>query len=127
MPAMQPSLLRDFANSNTGHHSRWMVMMEVSRAVTLKAETLAQLESLVAGKPINDCRVEVTKVAEMFAYYSGWTDKLHGQVIPVPSGHLNYTQREPLGVVFQITPWNTPHSLPAGKSHQLLLLAMVLL
>jgi betaine-aldehyde dehydrogenase len=29
-------------------------------------------------------------------------------VIPVPSGHLNYTQRAPLGVVFQITPWNAP-------------------
>ncbi|MEP0562768.1 MAG: aldehyde dehydrogenase family protein, partial [Paracoccaceae bacterium] len=38
----------------------------------------------------------------------GWADKLHGEVIPVPSGHLNYTKREPLGVVFQITPWNAP-------------------
>jgi acyl-CoA reductase-like NAD-dependent aldehyde dehydrogenase len=90
------------------HHSRGMVMMEISRAVTQHAETLAQLEALVAGKPINDCRVEVSKVAEMFAYYAGWTDKIHGEVIPVPSGHLNYTQREPLGVVFQITPWNAP-------------------
>jgi len=26
----------------------------------------------------------------------------------VPTGHLNYTVREPLGVVFQITPWNAP-------------------
>jgi len=57
---------------------------------------------------IRDCRVEVSKVVEMFRYYAGWTDKLHGEVIPVPSGHLNYTQREPLGVVFQITPWNAP-------------------
>jgi len=44
----------------------------------------------------------------MFRYYAGWTDKLHGEVIPVPTGHLNYTQREALGVVFQITPWNAP-------------------
>lgn len=90
------------------HHARGMIMMDISRAVTLNSETLAQLESLVAGKPIKDCRIEVMKVAEMFAYYAGWTDKLHGEVIPVPSGHLNYTQREPLGVVFQITPWNAP-------------------
>ena len=47
-------------------------------------------------------------MAEMFAYYGGWADKIHGEVIPVPSGHLNYTKREPLGVVFQITPWNAP-------------------
>ncbi|MFT6878426.1 MAG: aldehyde dehydrogenase (NAD+) [Granulosicoccus sp.] len=102
------SIAQKLWQNEYNHHSRGMIMMKVSRAVTLKAETLAQLESLVAGKPINDCRIEVMKVAEMFAYYAGWTDKLYGEVIPVPSGHLNYTQREPLGVVFQITPWNAP-------------------
>jgi len=90
------------------HHARGLVMIDISKAILEHAELLAQLESLVAGKPIRDCRVEVAKVAEMFSYYAGWTDKLHGEVIPVPSGHLNYTQREPLGVVFQITPWNAP-------------------
>ncbi|SFR37208.1 aldehyde dehydrogenase family protein [Litoreibacter janthinus] len=88
--------------------ARGQVMQDISRAVLGHAEPLARLESLVAGKPIRDCRVEVAKVAEMFAYYGGWADKLHGEVIPVPSGHLNYTLREPLGVVFQITPWNAP-------------------
>jgi len=84
------------------------VMQDIARAVVAQAEPLAKLESLIAGKPIRDCRVEVAKVAEMFRYYAGWADKLHGEVIPVPSGHLNYTLREPLGVVFQITPWNAP-------------------
>jgi aldehyde dehydrogenase (NAD+) len=83
-------------------------MQDIARAVTDHIEPLARLEALVAGKPIRDCRVEVAKVAEMFAYYGGWADKIHGEVIPVPSGHLNYTKREPLGVVFQITPWNAP-------------------
>lgn len=84
------------------------IMQDVARAVLDHHEPLARLEALVAGKPIRDCRVEVAKVAEMFRYYAGWADKLHGEVIPVPSGHLNYTLREPLGVVFQITPWNAP-------------------
>lgn len=88
--------------------ARGQVMQDIARAVLDMAESLARLEALVAGKPIRDCRVEVAKVAEMFAYYGGWADKLHGEVIPVPSGHLNYTLREPLGVVFQITPWNAP-------------------
>lgn len=84
------------------------IMQDIARAVSAQQEPLAKLEALVAGKPIRDCRVEVAKVAEMFRYYAGWADKLHGEVIPVPSGHLNYTLREPLGVVFQITPWNAP-------------------
>ena len=88
--------------------ARSQVMQDIARAVLANAEPLATLEALVAGKPIRDCRIEVAKVAEMFAYYGGWADKLHGEVIPVPSGHLNYTKREPLGVVFQITPWNAP-------------------
>ena len=88
--------------------ARGQVLQDISRAVLAHVEPLAQLEALVAGKPIRDTRVEVAKVAEMFAYYAGWADKLHGEVIPVPSGHLTYTLREPLGVVFQITPWNAP-------------------
>ncbi len=88
--------------------ARGQVMQDVSRNILDKLETLATIESIVAGKPIRDSRVEVAKVAEMLAYYAGWADKLHGEVIPVPSGHLNYTVREPLGVVFQSTPWNAP-------------------
>ena len=88
--------------------ARGQVMQDISRAILAHREPLAQIEAIVAGKPIRDCRIEVEKVAEMFAYYGGWADKLHGEVIPVPSGHLNFTQREPLGVVFQITPWNAP-------------------
>ncbi len=88
--------------------ARGQVLQDISQAILARAEHLARLESLVAGKPLRDCRIEVAKAAEMFAYYGGWADKLHGEVIPVPSGHLNYTLREPLGVVFQITPWNAP-------------------
>jgi acyl-CoA reductase-like NAD-dependent aldehyde dehydrogenase len=87
---------------------RGRIMFEIGRVVRAHAEPLAQLESLSAGKPIRDCRGEVTKVAEMFEYYAGWADKLHGEVIPVPSGHLNYTRREPFGVMLLITPWNAP-------------------
>ncbi len=78
------------------------------RALEGHEEALAQLESVVAGKPILDCRAEVGKVREMFEYYAGWCDKQHGEVIPVPTSHLNYVRHVPYGVVGQITPWNAP-------------------
>ncbi len=87
---------------------RGRVMQAIARAILEAAEPLARLETLAAGKPIRDTRVEVAKVSEMFEYYAGWADKFHGEVIPVPSSHLNYTRREPMGVVLQITPWNAP-------------------
>lgn len=95
-------------HQNYNHFQRGQVMNAIAAHILEHANALAQLESLVAGKPIKDCRVEIAKVAEMFGYYAGWADKVHGEVIPVPSGHLNFTQRDPLGVVFQITPWNAP-------------------
>ncbi|MFJ5538922.1 aldehyde dehydrogenase family protein [Vreelandella titanicae] len=95
----------------------WMALTASKRGRCMNAairglagheEALAQLESVVAGKPIRDCRAEVGKVREMFEYYAGWCDKQHGEVIPVPTSHLNYVRHVPYGVVGQITPWNAP-------------------
>ncbi len=88
--------------------ARGRAMYACGQKIREAAEQLAKLESISAGKPIRDCRVEVSKVSEMFEYYAGWCDKMTGQVIPVPTSHLNYTRHEPYGVVVQITPWNAP-------------------
>lgn len=88
--------------------ARGRAMWEVARLVRAHAAELAELETLTAGKPIRDTTGEVAKVPEMFEYYAGWCDKLHGEVIPVPTSHLNYTRPEPFGTVVQITPWNAP-------------------
>ncbi|WP_199508781.1 MULTISPECIES: aldehyde dehydrogenase family protein [unclassified Psychrobacter] len=88
--------------------ARGQLMWQCGVNIRAAAESLARLECISAGKPIRDCRVEVAKVADMFDYYAGWCDKIMGQVIPVPTSHLNYTRHEPYGVVTQITPWNAP-------------------
>jgi betaine-aldehyde dehydrogenase len=88
--------------------ARGQLMWRCGDVIRSATESLARLESVSAGKPLRDCRVEVAKVADMFEYYAGWCDKLTGEVIPVPTSHLNYTRHEPYGVVTQITPWNAP-------------------
>jgi acyl-CoA reductase-like NAD-dependent aldehyde dehydrogenase len=87
---------------------RGRIIWSIGALVREHAADLAELETRSTGKPIRDTRAEVGRVAEMFEYYAGWADKLEGDVIPVPSSHLNYVRREPLGVVTQITPWNAP-------------------
>jgi len=42
-------------------------------------------------------------------------DKFEGSVIPVDAGFLNYTLREPLGVVGQVVPWNFPLMFTSWK------------
>ena len=77
---------------------------------------LVSPETIDNGKPIFESRyVEIPMVAEVFQYYAGWADKVHGEVIPVSGNALDYTLREPLGVVAAIVPWNFPLLLASWK------------
>jgi acyl-CoA reductase-like NAD-dependent aldehyde dehydrogenase len=69
---------------------------------------LARLEAAVSGKPVRDCLREVAAVADMLRYWAGWTDKVEGRVIPVPTSHHVTVRHEPHGVILAITPWNAP-------------------
>ena len=81
-----------------------------------KADDIARLETLHNGKPIFESRqIEVPAAAECFQYYAGWSDKIHGETIPVNGNYLTYTLREPVGVVAAIVPWNFPLLLAAWK------------
>lgn len=111
------ALVEQAIEAATSAQAEWMALSASERGRRLQGaarglegheEALARLESLIAGKPVGDCRGEVAKVREMFEYYAGWCDKQHGEVIDVPTSHLNYVQRIPYGVVGQITPWNAP-------------------
>lgn len=116
-PDADPSLVDLASNAARAAQQQWWAMTaqargramyQVGAQIREHSEALAQIESFTANKPIRDAQVEVAKVAEMFEYYAGWADKLHGEVIPVPTSHLNYVTYEPLGTVLQITPWNAP-------------------
>jgi aldehyde dehydrogenase (NAD+) len=87
---------------------RGRILFEIGRQIRQHAAALSELEALSSGRPMRDTGGEPARMAEMFEYYAGWCDKITGDVIPVPSSHLNYTRQEPLGVVAQITPWNAP-------------------
>ena len=58
---------------------------------------------------------DMRPASDIFYYYAGWARNLHGEVIPVDGPFLNYTLREPVGVVGMITAWNYPMLLAAWK------------
>lgn len=93
----------------TAAAERGRLLLKLADAIEANGEELAQLESLDTGHPISDARkLDVPRTAACFRYFGGMADKLQGDVIPVEPGFLNYVQREPLGVVGQIVPWNFP-------------------
>jgi len=95
---------------------RARILWKVGELINERVEQLARLEAVDTGKPIAMARrVDVPRSADSFFYFSGWATKLHGQTIPVRGPFLNYTVREPLGVVGAIIPWNFPLLLAARK------------
>ncbi|MCB1274437.1 MAG: aldehyde dehydrogenase [Leucobacter sp.] len=80
------------------------------------ADELALMESLDNGKLLREMRGQMRALPEYYYYYAGLADKIQGAQVPTTSLEiLNYTQREPLGVVGTITPWNSPLTLTTSK------------
>ncbi|MDN5568516.1 MAG: aldehyde dehydrogenase family protein, partial [Paracoccus sp. (in: a-proteobacteria)] len=90
---------REWAAKTASERGR--IMFEIARQIRAHADPLARLEAMSAGRPSRDAAGEPARMAEMFEYYAGWSDKITGDVIPVPTSHLNYTRHEPIGVVTQ--------------------------
>jgi acyl-CoA reductase-like NAD-dependent aldehyde dehydrogenase len=96
--------------------ARGRLVWSIGEKLMEKADEIARLETLHNGKPIFESRqIEVPAAAECFQYYAGWSDKIHGETIPVKGNYLTYTLREPVGVVAAIVPWNFPLLLTAWK------------
>jgi alpha-ketoglutaric semialdehyde dehydrogenase len=88
------------------------------------AAAIAQRESELAhelmrevGKPIGEARGEIARCIVILRYYAGEAVRGTGEVVPAQAADtLQFTLREPLGVVALITPWNFPAAIPLWKA-----------
>ena len=94
---------------------RGRTLMKLSNLVKQHLEELAQLECRNGGKPISGARGEILGVSLVFEYYAGAANKVFGETIPVSKPGLDFTLREPIGVVGLIVPWNFPLLMAAWK------------
>ncbi len=94
---------------------RGRVLLRIASLLRERVEAVARLEVLQSGKPIRDARGEVLAAAECFEYYAGAATKWFGETIPVTDRGLDFTLREPIGVVGLIVPWNFPLMIASWK------------
>ncbi|MGH8150244.1 MAG: aldehyde dehydrogenase family protein [Steroidobacteraceae bacterium] len=101
---------------------REALIWKLSDLVDKHADELAELESVNNGKTkFIASIVDVPGTRDYFRYMAGWATKLEGSTfhtsIQGPPGMKfhTYTQREPVGVVAQIVPWNFPLAMAAWK------------
>src|SRR5665213_3240791 len=77
--------------------------------IASQAERIGTIESTQNGKLLAEMRLQSTIAEDWLRYFGGLADKIEGSVIPLArQSVLNYTLREPLGVIGVITAWNSP-------------------
>src|SRR5882672_7828957 len=104
---------KGWANWAAGKRGRSLA--KLAALIKQHTEELAQLESRNVGKPIAGARGEVTGASLVFDYYAGAANKVFGETIPVSKPGLDFTLREPIGVVGLIVPWNFPILMASWK------------
>ena len=81
-----------------------------------RKDELARALTLEEGKTLGESLGEVQKAINNLEFQSGEGRRLNGETVPseLPSTFC-WTQREPLGVVALMTPWNFPVAIPIWK------------
>jgi acyl-CoA reductase-like NAD-dependent aldehyde dehydrogenase len=86
---------------------RAKLVRELADVIERHGEELALLDTVDAGSPISNSRVDVAVSVAQLRMFAGQALELKGTTVPA-SAALHVTVREPVGVVARIVPYNHP-------------------
>ncbi|MDQ6598607.1 aldehyde dehydrogenase family protein [Bacillus salipaludis] len=102
--------------AKTAPSKREAILNQAANILEQKADQLAEELTREEGKHVNDAKNEVLRSAQTLRYYAVEGQSFTGETFPNDDPNMKVsTEREPLGVVSVITPWNFPLSIPARK------------
>ncbi len=102
--------------ANQAPAARKKVLQRFAEKILAARDELALLETLDMGKPIRySLAVDVGATARCIAWYAEAVDKVYDEIAPTSRSALALIQREPMGVVGAIVPWNYPMIMSAWK------------
>jgi len=92
------------------------ILLKAADRIAARAEELALLDAIEAGKPISQVRSEIAAAIDIWRYAAALARALHGESYNT-LGHstLGVVLREAIGVVSIITPWNFPFLIVSQK------------
>ena len=95
--------------SQTPPEARFEILMRLVSLIERDAEALAQAESIDNGKPVALARMmDIPRAASNFRFYATAAMHMANESHETVGQAINYTLRQPLGVVGCISPWNLP-------------------
>jgi betaine-aldehyde dehydrogenase len=87
---------------------RAKILREVAQLIRKHGRELALIDSANCGNPIREMVRDAEFGATSIDFFAGLATEVKGDTIPMGSDALNYTVREPLGVVVRINAYNHP-------------------
>ena len=97
-------------------NQRGQCLRKLAELLAENSEKLGRIESIDTGKMLKETRWQAKYIAEFFQFYAGCADKIVGDVLPIDKPDMFvFTNREPLGVVAAVVPWNSQLFLVAVK------------
>lgn len=100
----------------TSPFERARIMTEAARLLRERVADIAEDLSTEMGKTRAEATAEAGKAADFLEYYAGVARQGYGTLLHDARPDTRVSQqREPLGVVLVITPWNDPLITPARK------------
>ncbi|MEI7298511.1 aldehyde dehydrogenase [Paraburkholderia tropica] len=108
--------LNDAAWAGLTASARGKLLHKLAALVEQAAPRLAEIETNDTGKIIRETSSQIAYVADYYRYYAGIADKIEGSHIPVDKPDMQvWLERQPVGVVAAIVPWNSQLFLSAVK------------
>lgn len=88
---------------------RFAYLNKIADIITSKKEMLAEAESRDNGKPVSlAMRVDIPRAASNFRFFATANIHFASRSHNMSGEAINYTLRQPIGVVGCISPWNLP-------------------
>ncbi|GAA5148225.1 aldehyde dehydrogenase family protein [Microbacterium pseudoresistens] len=95
--------------------ARARVLHSLARRLEQEKETFAVLDSMDGGNPLAAMRSDVASGLEALTYFAGIAGEAKGSSFPASSDMINFTIREPYGVVGRIVAFNHPFMFAIAK------------
>src|SRR5919197_828260 len=94
---------------------RARILKAIADIVRRHAEEIALLDAANCGNPVTEMMGDASVAAAQLEFFAGLVTEMKGASIPMGPDAINFTVRQPLGVVARILPFNHPFMFCAGK------------
>jgi betaine-aldehyde dehydrogenase len=95
---------------------RARILRRIAAIVREHADELAWIDAANCGNPVREMSADAAIAAAQIEFFAGFVTEMKGASIPMGPDVVNFSVREPLGVVARIIPFNHPFMFAAGKS-----------